>query len=61
MQGYGLDFEKMEEWEKTKIELGGVCTSLSRDYRSFLMKGKIVLGQEMHEIQFEFTVPLQEI
>ncbi len=54
----------MKKWKsgkKTKIELGGVCTSLSRDYRSFLMKGKIVLGQEMHEIQFEFTVPLQEI
>ena len=60
MQGYGLDFEKMEEWEETKIELGGVCTSLSKDYRQFLMKGEIIMGKEMYEMQFEFIISLKE-
>lgn len=60
MQGYGLDFEKMEEWEETKIELGGVCTSFSRDYRKFLMKGEIIMGKEMYEMQFEFIISLKE-
>ena len=60
LQGYGLDFEKMEEWKETKIELGGVCTSLGKAYRSFLMKGEVVMGKEMQEIQFEFIISLKE-